>query len=160
VVWTPGHSDYHYVLVDDDAKTIFSGDHLLPTITPNIGLYPECRPDPLAEYLESFSRFADLGEYLVLPAHGAPYSTLLDRVAALKAHHRDRLEGVRDRVAHADSQGASSADIVRHFWGDRLNPHETRFALVEIAAHLEYLRRRDVLTVMTVAGVLRYRSAV
>ena len=157
VVWTPGHSDFHYVLVDDAAKTIFSGDHLLPTITPNIGLYPECRPDPLGEYLGSFARFDDVADYEVLPAHGAPYAGLGPRVAALKQHHAMRLEGVRERVGAAEEDGATSADVVRHFWGDRLNAHETRFAVVEVAAHLEYLRRRGELVASVLDGVLRYR---
>jgi glyoxylase-like metal-dependent hydrolase (beta-lactamase superfamily II) len=158
VVWTPGHSDYHYVLVDDDSKAIFSGDHLLPTITPNIGLYPECRPDPLAEYLASFSRFSDIAGYTVLPGHGEPYSGLAKRIDELQAHHRQRLQGVWDRAADAEERGASSADIVGHFWGDRLSAHETRFALVEIAAHLEHLRLRGDLEASTSDGVIRYKQ--
>lgn len=156
VVWTPGHSDYHYVLVDDDTRAIFAGDHLLPTITPNIGLYPECRPNPLGDYLDSFARFDRLGDYTVYPAHGIPYAALPDRIHQLVLHHRERLQGVWDRVV-ATAEGTCSADIVAHFWGDRLNAHETRFALVEIAAHLEYLRLAGDLSTTLEDGVIRYR---
>lgn len=158
VVWTPGHSDFHYVLVDDASKMIFAGDHLLPTITPNIGLYPECRPNPLEEYLGSFERFAGLSDYTVLPAHGEPYDALPERIAQLTLHHRERLVGVWDCVVSGKGQaGTCSADVVAHFWGDRLNLHETRFALVEVAAHLEYLRHTGDVSVRTVDGVARYR---
>ncbi|HXW75795.1 MAG TPA: MBL fold metallo-hydrolase, partial [Candidatus Eremiobacteraceae bacterium] len=157
VVWTPGHSDYHYVLVDDERRAIFSGDHLLPTITPNVGLYPECRPNPLDDYLSSFEKFAAMGDYLVYPSHGEPYNALGRRIEALRAHHDERLGGVWERTAASDRAGASAADIVTHFWGDRLNAHETRFALVEVVAHLEYLRLAGDLDVAHVDGIHRYR---
>jgi glyoxylase-like metal-dependent hydrolase (beta-lactamase superfamily II) len=158
VVWTPGHSDHHFVLVDDAAKLIFAGDHLLPSITPNIGLYPECRPDPLGDYLESLDRFGKEGEFDVLPAHGEIYGDLPKRVGELRAHHDERLAGVRARVADGGGAGVTAYDVVRHFWGERLSAHEVRFALVEVAAHLEYLRLRDELTLSASDGVHRYRS--
>lgn len=94
VVWTPGHSDFHYVLADDDARQIFCGDQLLPTITPNIGLYPECRPNPLEDFLWSLGRFEREAGYAVLPGHGETYQTLSERVAQYRTHHEERLAGV------------------------------------------------------------------
>ncbi len=142
VVWTPGHSDFHYVLVDDERRVVFCGDQLLPSITPNIGLYPECRPNPLEDFLWSLGRFEREAEYAVLPAHGETYHSLPRRVAEFRSHHRERLEGVLERVRASKDRGTHAFEIVRHFWGDRLSPHEVRFALVEIVAHLEYLRAR------------------
>ncbi|HKW45633.1 MAG TPA: MBL fold metallo-hydrolase [Candidatus Eremiobacteraceae bacterium] len=157
VLWTPGHSDHHYVLVDDAAKLIFAGDHLLPAITPNIGLYPECRPDPLGDYLQSLAGFARESAYRVLPAHGDAYHDLPARLTELRAHHDERLEGVRSCVTAGGRLGATAFDIVGRFWGDRLSSHEVRFALVEVAAHLEYLRLREQLMMTTIDGVDRYR---
>lgn len=156
VVWTPGHSDYHYVLVDDDGRTIFAGDHLLPAITPNIGLYPECRPNPLDDYLKSFERFERLGGYTVYPAHGIAYAALPERIRQLVLHHRERLQGVWDCVGTRE-EGTCAADVVAHFWGERLNAHEARFALVEAAAHLEFLRLAGDLSTSVDDGVIRYR---
>jgi glyoxylase-like metal-dependent hydrolase (beta-lactamase superfamily II) len=158
VVWTPGHSDYHYVLVDDAAKLIFAGDHLLPTITPNIGLYPECRPDPLGDYLESLGGFGREAKYRVLPAHGEPYDELPVRIAQLQAHHDERLAGVRARVVSGGTAGVTSYDVLRHFWGDKLSPHEVRFAIVEIAAHLEYLRLRGAISRASDGAIHRYHN--
>ncbi len=157
IVWTPGHSDFHYMLVDDDTKTIFAGDHLLPTITPNIGLYPECRPDPLGDYLTSLARLDREGVYRVLPAHGEPYIDLPARIAQLKAHHDTRLAGAMERVTRAGADGVTAYDVLRHFWGDALSAHEVRFALVEIAAHLEYLRLREHLARDSDGSIFRYR---
>jgi len=159
VVWTPGHSDYHYVLVDDENRAIFAGDHLLPTITPNIGVYPECRPNPLDDYLRTFDRFESVGDHVVYPAHGDAYAALPERIHELRLHHRERLQGVWDCAAAAGAPGVCSADVVTHFWGDRLNAHETRFALVEVAAHLEYHRFAGDMSAETIDGVWRYRCS-
>jgi glyoxylase-like metal-dependent hydrolase (beta-lactamase superfamily II) len=157
VVWTPGHSDYHYVLVDDDARVIFCGDQLLPAITPNIGLYPECRPNPLEDFLWSLGRFEREAAYTVLPGHGENYATLPQRIGQFRVHHDERLAGVRSQVASGDGRsGVTAYDIVRHFWGDTLSTHEVRFALVEVVAHLEYLRLRGEIAREDAGGVRRY----
>jgi glyoxylase-like metal-dependent hydrolase (beta-lactamase superfamily II) len=157
VVWTPGHSDFHYVLVDDDASAIFCGDQLLPIITPNIGLYPECRPNPLEDYLWSLTRFTRESSYTIYPAHGEPYASLPERIAQLQAHHAQRLQGVAERVRAAGGAGTPAFGIVQYFWGNRLTTHEVRFALAEIVAHLEFLRLRDELTREERGGVFHYR---
>src|SRR5919198_53077 len=51
VLATPGHADGHLSLHRDDV--LIAGDTLLTPITPAIGLYPESRPDPLGDYLET-----------------------------------------------------------------------------------------------------------
>ena len=55
VEWTPGHSPGHICLFDETDKLLFAGDHMLPELSPNIGLHPQSTPDPLHEYLEGSS---------------------------------------------------------------------------------------------------------
>jgi len=83
-IWTPGHSDHHLCLLRDDGVFI-AGDHILPSITPNIGLYPGSRPDPLGDYFDSLARVRNLPARLVLPGHGLPFSHLDQRVDELIA---------------------------------------------------------------------------
>ncbi|HEX8868458.1 MAG TPA: MBL fold metallo-hydrolase, partial [Lentzea sp.] len=53
VIPTPGHTRGHVVFVDHTAKVLFSGDHVLPHITPSIGFEP-LRPElPLGDYMTS-----------------------------------------------------------------------------------------------------------
>src|SRR5215203_3084657 len=45
---------------------LVAGDTLLGSITPNVGLYPASRPDPLADYLGSLERIIELEPRLAL----------------------------------------------------------------------------------------------
>ena len=53
VIHVPGHADNQIVLHDEARGILFAADHLLLGITPNIGLWPESEPHPLARYLKS-----------------------------------------------------------------------------------------------------------
>jgi glyoxylase-like metal-dependent hydrolase (beta-lactamase superfamily II) len=50
-VWTPGHTPGHLCLYDEDENLLLTGDHVLPRISPNIGLQPRTVDPPLASYL-------------------------------------------------------------------------------------------------------------
>lgn len=141
VYWTPGHSDYHMCLLREDGLFV-AGDHILPKITPNIGLYPYARPNPLRDYLASIQRVRDLPARLVLPGHGKPFTRLAERVDELREHHEERGEAVRG-VLREHPGGMHAAAVAADIFGPRLRtPDDHRFALVEMLAHLEYLRER------------------
>lgn len=89
---TPGHSEGHLCLYEPSGKFLFSGDHVLGEITPNIQGWSEHR-NPLDEYLQSLDR-ALLGKEvdLVLPGHRKPFTDYSARVGQLKLHHAKRAE--------------------------------------------------------------------
>src|SRR4030088_2911508 len=105
VEWTPGHSPGHICLYDRQDKLLFAGDHMLPELSPNIGLHPQSTPDPLHEYLDGLRRMAAHEPRLVLPAHGRPFTDASGRVATLVAHHRKRLERVVQIVDGGERSG-------------------------------------------------------
>jgi len=139
VRWTPGHTDHHAVLVDERDGILFSGDHVLPRITSNVGLYPYTRDDPLGDFLDALRRVRGLAVTRVLPAHGEPFDDLAGRVDEILAHHDARLDAVlaavggRERTAYA---------VARDLFPVLRSAHEERFALAETLAHLRYLERR------------------
>ena len=51
-----GHADGHRALLRDGI--LVAGDTLMQSITPNVGLYPDSRPDPLGDYLRPLERIA------------------------------------------------------------------------------------------------------
>jgi glyoxylase-like metal-dependent hydrolase (beta-lactamase superfamily II) len=136
VEWTPGHSPGHLCLYDLEDRLLFAGDHMLPDLSPNIGLHPQSTPDPLHEYLEGLRRLAGYGPALILPSHGRPFSDAPARVKVLEAHHRRRLEQIVGIVG----QGHDSAwRVALQLWGPRENLYEKRLALQEALAHLQAL---------------------
>ena len=87
-VWTPGHTPGHLCFHDETDDLLLSGDHVLPRISPNIGLQPHTADPPLAAYLASLERVAaryDSAE--VLPAHEYRFAGLAHRVRVLLEHH-------------------------------------------------------------------------
>ncbi|NUU25200.1 MAG: MBL fold metallo-hydrolase, partial [Streptomycetaceae bacterium] len=62
IVWTPGHTPGHVCLhleeeIGTRAGRLLSGDHLLPEITPHIGVYEDAdESDPLGDFLDSLAR--------------------------------------------------------------------------------------------------------
>ncbi len=141
VLWTPGHADHHLCLLRDDGVLI-AGDHVLPRITPNIGLYPNSRPNPLRDYLASLTAVRDLPVRVALPGHGRPFTNLPRRVDELRAHHEERAGEIVDLLRMRPS-GSHAYALAAELFGERLSAVEhRRFALAETLAHLEDLRER------------------
>ena len=94
-VWTPGHSPGHTCFnVGNDV--LLSGDHVLPEITPHIGLYriDAEQNDPLGDYMHSLLRVSREVVNEVLPAHQHRFDSLPRRVGELLAHHEERLDAI------------------------------------------------------------------
>ncbi|MGH8162280.1 MAG: MBL fold metallo-hydrolase [Gammaproteobacteria bacterium] len=134
-----GHSPAHALLVRGESPVIAAGDILLPTITPNISVWPSAPDaDPLGEYLAALEGLRDLpSDTLVLPAHGLPYRRVHERIEALMAHHEARLDLLR--VAVKSGTALSGADAIPRLFGSEIKPASLPFALGEALAHLNRL---------------------
>lgn len=140
-VHTPGHTPGHLCLHDADAGLFWSGDHLLPRITPNIGFHAQSDPDPLGDYLRSLAETRAYGEPLVLPGHEYRFRGLGERAAAIATHHEERLDGVEALVR----AGARTVwEVSRSLeWAVPAGPrYLQRSALAEAYAHLIHLETR------------------
>jgi glyoxylase-like metal-dependent hydrolase (beta-lactamase superfamily II) len=142
VVNTPGHSPGHICLVDEPHGLIFSGDHVLPRISPHIALDLPWLANPLADYYESLELIGFEDEMEVCPAHEYRFSGMQRRVAQLVHHNRERsAEVLRVLEAH---RPATVWDIARHLtWSrgwDSLQAFSLRLAVSETASHIVYLR--------------------
>ena len=90
-VHTPGHTPGHLCFAEENTRLFFSGDHVLPRISPNISTNHRGLADPLQDYLDSLAAVRDLDPAEVLPAHEWRFRGLDDRVDSLTAHHEHRL---------------------------------------------------------------------
>lgn len=144
VVWTPGHSPGHVCFVDPTRKLLFSGDHVLPRITPNIAIHPQQTDNPLADFLDALAKVRELDVEEVLAAHEYRFRGLAARVDQLTQHHERRLDEVARLVA--DKPELTCWEITRGLTWSR--PWEEnkgfmrRAALGETLAHLVLLELR------------------
>ena len=130
----PGHADGHICLERDGV--LVAGDHLLGAITPTIGLYPDSRPDPLADYQASLRRTIELAPRVALPGHGETIHDPVSRAHEILEHHERRLDQTAAALA---SDPRSAYEVSVALFGLGLDPSGRRFALAETLAHLERL---------------------
>ena len=89
-LWTPGHTPGHLCLYEAEKKLLFSGDHILFHITPNICRWAEM-PDALGSYLESLRKIRALPVRTVLAGHRRQTGNLAARADELRRHHVCRI---------------------------------------------------------------------
>jgi glyoxylase-like metal-dependent hydrolase (beta-lactamase superfamily II) len=160
VVWTPGHSPGLICLYDRNRRTLLSSDHVLPRISPHVGLHTQSSGNPLGEYLGALSRIRALPTRVVLPGHGSPFSDLEERVGWLVDHHEERLQEIEGRVNEGFQTAYAIAE--RLSWRgsedgwESLEPFQRRMALTEVIAHLELLRVRGTLQAHSDGRTIRY----
>lgn len=138
VIWTPGHSPGHCCFYWPDRRILFSGDHLLPKISPNIGLHPQSGADPLDDYLQSLDRIARLEAETVFPAHGDPFQDPGPRIGTITQHHQDRKAALVELARDSPKSGWELAGRLFQGIRDR-NVFQQRLALQETLAHCQSL---------------------
>jgi glyoxylase-like metal-dependent hydrolase (beta-lactamase superfamily II) len=129
-----GHADGHIVLVRDGV--LIAGDTILAGITPTIGLYPNSRPDPLADYFETLDRIEQLAPRVAYTGHKDAIVDPARRAREIRAHHAERLDAT---IAALDGDLKTAYDVSHVLFAQALSPAERRFALAESLAHLEWL---------------------
>ena len=156
ILWTPGHTAGHFVLFSQERGLLLSGDHLLTSISSNIGKYPGSTEDPLGDFISSLEAISRLEVNTVLPAHGIPFTNHRERISHLINHHHHRLGKI---YATLECGPRTAAEVVQQIWGDRVEGFHRYLALIEALSHLERLHREGRVTTEEDGAVLRYRAA-
>ena len=160
VYWTPGHSPGHICFYERTQRIILTGDHVLPTITPNVGLHPQQMGNPLGDYLASLQRLEPLEVDDVLPAHEYAFKDLQGRLQEIAHHHAERLDEMLTVIGDGRATAYEVASGVVWTIGtyDSFSPWMRRAALSETLAHLEYAVYDGRLRVVQEDGVVRYEQ--
>jgi glyoxylase-like metal-dependent hydrolase (beta-lactamase superfamily II) len=139
MIWTPGHSDGHICLFRERDGVFLAADHVLPRITPNVGLYsPYDRQNPLGDYLDSLKKVSTLPASIVLPGHGEPFIGLTTRVREIIEHHEQREMQI---LALLEGQPQHAYQVAQRLFGPRMKNNEAqRMAVAETLSHLEHMR--------------------
>ena len=141
IIWTPGHAPGHICLYEPNRKILLTGDHILPTITPNVSMHAQTSGDPLGDYVRSLDLVADLDVDYVLPAHEFDIKELKKRVNEIRDHHRERLNEMMGCVDRGGSTAWDVAGRVKWATGSLADfePFMQRAAVGETLSHLEHL---------------------
>ncbi len=139
-IHAPGHSDGQLIFYDAADRLMLCGDQVLMKITPNIGAWQHCQPNPLRRYLDSLTALAQLDVRLALPGHKWLISDWRGRIQELLAHHEQRL--IHTLAAVADGAATTREVAMVIFPFERFTAHEWRFAMAEALAHLQFLHAR------------------
>ena len=143
VIWTPGHSPGHICLYEPQNKLLFCGDHILPTITSNIGYHVFSGDNPLGDYLNSLNKLVHLQVDLANPGHEDSFRDMQGRINNIFEHHTQRGIEIQRLI---ENKCTNSYQIARQLtWSLNLPwqefpPLQKRFAITETIAHLEYMR--------------------
>ncbi|MHB2029247.1 MAG: MBL fold metallo-hydrolase, partial [Acidimicrobiales bacterium] len=141
-IWTPGHSPGHICLYSRSSSLMFTGDHVLPHISPNISFHASNIANPLGDYLDSLEKVEKLYCEDVLPGHEWRFSGLGERVRELLSHHGTRLDEIRQVLS--ENQPMTCWELAtRLTWSrplDEATPFIVRSASGETLAHLAYLQ--------------------
>jgi hydroxyacylglutathione hydrolase len=134
VIHTPGHSLGSICL--RWGRHLFSGDHVLPDVSPNIGGGDFETPDLLRRYLASLERVLPLqtDDLRVYPGHGEIFTDLAGRVRQLREHHREREQTILE-LLH-DRGPMTVYEIAVALFGP-LRGHHVALGTAEVYAHLD-----------------------
>lgn len=147
VIHTPGHSPGHICLILDDV--IFTGDHILPYITPH--QFPESimKYTGTGHYLESLEKIQkivlDRKISYGLPAHYTIIEDVYKRAEEIKQHHFRRLR----EILTICKEPKTMVEITHSLFPDKKG-YQFILALDEVGAHVEYLWDRGYLSIKNV----------
>ncbi len=133
-----GHAPEHATLWCRDAPLVLGGDQLLPSISPNLGVYAtEPMADPVTDWIESCGHLARYAraDQLVLPGHKLPFTGLPDRMVQLIDNHHGALSRLREHL----KEPRIASDCFLPLFKRQIEGGAYGLALVESVAHLNHL---------------------
>ena len=143
VIEIPGHSPGHLALWEPDKRYLFSGDHILGDISPNITAW-DLETDYLKQYIDSLKKVRAMPVRKLFPAHRAAPDDINVRIDELINLHRGRSATIM-QILQDTSKPMSAFDVaILMEWSTRLpileNPPQLWFAAMETLSHLQHLR--------------------
>lgn len=145
----PGHTPGQFCLYLEQEKLLFSADHVLFDITPNISVWLGTAAS-LKDYLESLDKLTKLDIKMTLPGHREFQGDIYQRIATLKHHHRIRLAEIAEAIAQ--QPGCTAYEVAgRISWSSRgrtweeFPPNQRWFAMGETLSHIVWLGQQGYL---------------
>lgn len=142
-VHTPGHTPGHLCFHELRSETLFTGDHVLPRITPNVAFHAQSSVNPLGDFLRSLEALRGFGDVVAYPAHEWRFDGLQQRIDELIGHHAERLDAIEQVVrGGAETVWDVASQMSWSRGWDRVHGFMRRAALGETWAHMILLEEQ------------------
>ncbi len=159
---TPGHTPGNMCIYEEGRKILFSGDHIIFDISPNITAWADV-DDSLGMYIDSMEKICRLDVSVTFSGHRSIVGDVYSRAGELVRHHETRLEEVLQIVNGSD--GITTYDVAAGMtWSIRASNWsdfpvtQKWFAVGEASAHLDYQLKRDRIKMEIRDGKYFYKS--
>ena len=141
VIFTPGHDISEISILDTSSKIIFSGDHVLPRITPFIPLHDE-DTDMLSNYVNSLEKVNNIDHEKIAPGHFEVIDSPQNRIEQILLHHEKRSK----KIIGILSNGALTGwEVTQSLFSRPLDSWNLRMAFQETMAHLKYIESQGLI---------------
>ncbi len=141
VLSTPGHTAGHLCLRDDDRGLLFTGDHVLPTVFPGLGLGGATPSNPLADYLASVERILPYARYEAAPGHGYRFTGLDARATECAEHQLTRAREVAAVLEEEPTVWGTASRLTWTAGWNGLQGFQLLSALSQTEMHRDFVRR-------------------
>ncbi|MGI6105037.1 MAG: MBL fold metallo-hydrolase [Raoultibacter sp.] len=145
VIETPGHDFCEICFWEPENKIMFSGDHIIESITPSI--YVEGFDDELGDFFESLEKVSRYDAKLILPGHGHVFTDIKASTQKIINHHTRRVDQTFEIVSAGTKEFIAIVYTLLN--QPRRIPWEKRSAagqwkaVCETIGYLNYLEHRN-----------------
>ncbi len=154
-----GHTPGQMGLYEKNHKILFSGDHILNRISPNINLW-DFEQDYLGAFLQNLKKVDEMQVDVIYSSHRTVIDQPKQRISELLEHHKTRLEIIINLIKEGKSTVFDITNGVKWDFGtgkfcDFPVPQKW-FATLEVFAHVEHLRRKGFIKLAEENGIYKY----
>lgn len=135
-----GHAPEHITLWSRDDDLVIGGDQLLPSISANLGVYPnEPGADTVGAWLATCESFMPHArpEQLVLPGHKLPYRGLPTRLRQLIENQKSAISRLLEGLREGPRTTVGCFDLL---YRRQIQDSEFTLALAEAVGHINHLQ--------------------
>ncbi|HBX23805.1 MAG TPA: MBL fold metallo-hydrolase [Desulfotomaculum sp.] len=160
VLHLPGHSPGHVCLYSPEQNFFFSGDFMLPHITPNPLMEPDLdhpgrRMPTLSQYLQGLERVEKMDISVVFPGHGGTFSDYHGVIDTVRGHHDVQVKLILEMLK---GQDLNTYQLSRKTYPN-LGGWDVFLGLSEIQANLDLMLKKQLIGSYKRNGVVYYQTA-
>lgn len=156
IIWTPGHAKDHVCIYDEAARIMFTGDHVISKVTPQIGLtYIAQSENPLKVYQQSLKELLNYDVEISFPGHNQTIENTHLRILEILKHHKSRERWILEAL---DTKLTAFEIRSRVFGENQSTIGHHIISYTETIAHLKSLKASGKVDEILKKGICYYEN--